>query len=418
MFVTEGPLDPASPLFVGREAELRQMEGWVTHAGSVGAVAGARQTGKTSLLLRLRHSLRDKGLFVFADLEAIYGATLEDCFTFISGEIQEQLAAWLQPGEQLQLAHDSQSFLAFLRQVSQRSQAVRIVIMLDEIGALPLDTSSRLSHTIRAVLTSRHVREEYRRYVFIISGSTDMLKLATGKLSPLKNVTDSIYVPDLLPEEAYQLLQVGFVSCGLQVPQDTYDRVYFWTGGHPYLTQRVGKEVLEHIRSNPGPIDGSTVDAIVHRLIREEDKNLPHTRRALDNSSPQLWEYVRRILAGASVFFSRSNTYLAELELSGAIKADSGNCFIRNQIYRQAFESWQTERSPAPEPPVPPPRPSKEVIRKGLTGRLLELHQEYLAISRQLETETNPGTRLRLEAQLKDAGQDIAHLQSELDRLT
>src|SRR6266496_169006 len=60
MFVTEGPLDPESRLFVGRSAELTQMETWLISVRCVGAVLGARQTGKTSLLLKLRYLLGSK----------------------------------------------------------------------------------------------------------------------------------------------------------------------------------------------------------------------------------------------------------------------------------------------------------------------------------------------------------------------
>ena len=51
MFVTQGPIDPGSSLFTGRGAELKRMETWLANANCVGAVLGARQTGKTSLLL-------------------------------------------------------------------------------------------------------------------------------------------------------------------------------------------------------------------------------------------------------------------------------------------------------------------------------------------------------------------------------
>ena len=46
MFVTEGPVHPESRLFIGRQAELVQMEAWLTAVRCVGAVVGARQTGK------------------------------------------------------------------------------------------------------------------------------------------------------------------------------------------------------------------------------------------------------------------------------------------------------------------------------------------------------------------------------------
>ena len=71
MFLTQGPVPPESRLFVGRAAEMKRMEGWLTDVTCVGAVLGARQTGKTSLLLKLRQTLQGKYAFVFVDLQAI-----------------------------------------------------------------------------------------------------------------------------------------------------------------------------------------------------------------------------------------------------------------------------------------------------------------------------------------------------------
>ena len=58
-------------MFAGRAAELRRMETWLPNTHCVGAVLGARQTGKTSLLLKLRHAMRSKYAFVFVDFEAV-----------------------------------------------------------------------------------------------------------------------------------------------------------------------------------------------------------------------------------------------------------------------------------------------------------------------------------------------------------
>src|SRR5437868_11135104 len=93
MFVTRGPVDPESGLFVGRAAELQRMQSWLADANCVGAVLGARQTGKTSLLLKLRHVLRGKHASVFIDLSAVAGADLNECLSYIAREMIEQLAA-------------------------------------------------------------------------------------------------------------------------------------------------------------------------------------------------------------------------------------------------------------------------------------------------------------------------------------
>lgn len=355
MFVTEGPVHPGHPLFIGRETELQHMKTWMEEANAVGTVAGARQTGKTSLLLKLRHELQNKYKFVYVDLEAIYNADIPTCFSYISQELLDQLRACLSDGD-LAPATDSQSFLTLLRQTATCAETIKIGIMLDEIGALPHETAVRLAHTIRAVHNNRFVRPEYARYIFILSGSTDILKLATNRLSPLRNVTDSVYTADLSAEETDDLLCRGFEGSGIVVPDSVRQSIYRWTSGHPYLTQLMGKWLLEECQSRGMPPDTETVDTVVEKIIREEDKNLPHTRRALTSGHNRLVECVRTINLGKPVRFSRSNDTLAELELFGVIKSQHGQCAIRNNIYTEAIGRWLLE--------------DRDLPRKGIISRL------------------------------------------------
>src|SRR5262245_46175516 len=209
MFVTEGPVDPESRLFVGRAEELSQMEEWLVSVRCVGAVLGARQTGKTSLLLRLRHICRRKYAFVFIDLEAVAGAEFGECLSYVALEMSNQLfqdnrvATPSQPTKQ----HE---FLTFLESCARAVAGVRIVVLLDEIGALLPAASLRLTSAIRAVFTVRYVKPEFARFVFVVAGATDMLDLATGLNSPLKNVAETLYLGDLSVLETRRLVTEMF----------------------------------------------------------------------------------------------------------------------------------------------------------------------------------------------------------------
>src|SRR5262245_45559345 len=118
MFVTQGPLDPESRLFVGRSAELSRMEAWMVSVRCVGAVLGARQTGKTSLLLKLRHHLGGRHACVFIDLEAVAGAELTECIAYIAGEMLAQLGE--PPGAaDIALPKTTNEFLGFLQKYAR-----------------------------------------------------------------------------------------------------------------------------------------------------------------------------------------------------------------------------------------------------------------------------------------------------------
>jgi serine phosphatase RsbU (regulator of sigma subunit) len=309
------------------------MESWMAHVNCVGAVLGARQTGKTSLLLKLRHLFKDKYSFVFVDLQAIEGA--HECFSYISEQIIEQLTATLGDVD-LPQPKDSKTFVTFLRDLSRKARAVRIIVILDEIGSLQPETAMKLAGTIRAVFTDRLVKPEFARYMFVLAGATDMLELTTGRNSPLGNVTEKIYLGDLSLLETEQLLaEVLGASMSWPFPEIT-GHLHTWTSGHPYWTQLLASTLANH----PQPPTEQTIGAIVGRLLRTEDKNLPHLVRCL-NEDNALWNLVESLLNGMSLSFSRANATIARLELIGVLKDEDGHCRIRNKIYQEAMHKHQ-----------------------------------------------------------------------------
>jgi serine phosphatase RsbU (regulator of sigma subunit) len=342
MFVTEGPLHPESPLFVGRAVELTQMEGWLLNVRCVGAVLGARQTGKTSLLLKLRHVFQGKYAFVYIDLEAVAGAELADCFTYIASEMVSQLESKI-GATTFELPTKPNQFLTFLEKCARAIKTVRLVILLDEIGALSPDTSLRLTSAIRAVFTSRHVKPEFARYVFVIAGATDALEVTTGRNSPLKNVAETLYLPDLSENETQQLVVEMFGDTRPAPHTSLFQVLHGWTNGHPYWTQRLA----EALHSQALEMTDATVKTTVEQLLRTEDRNLPYVFHALD-ADRTLRDLTSAMVAGIPISFTRANGAIARLELIGLLKNDRGRCAIRNRIYKEALHREPVRRARLP----------------------------------------------------------------------
>jgi DNA-binding winged helix-turn-helix (wHTH) protein len=341
MFVTHGPVPPDSRLFVGRVAEMKRFEKWLSHVDCVGAVLGARQTGKTSLLLRLCHAFRDKCGFAFVDLQAVVGAQPAECFNYIAEQMVEQLAETGRSDE-LSLPKDNRAFSTFLRELARRARAVRLVLILDEIGALPPETALRLAGTIRAAFTDRFLTPEFARYIFLLAGATDMLDLTAGRNSPLGNVTERIYLGDLSLAETEQLLGEGFGSTPPALLPQMNSQLHAWTGGHPYWTQFVAAALENQSQT----LTDEPVGNVVEHLLRTEDRNLPHVIRSLKADSG-LWELTETLLDGATLPFSRTNAAIAKLELIGVLQEKNGRCSIRNRIYQEGLDRYRRASSHA-----------------------------------------------------------------------
>jgi serine phosphatase RsbU (regulator of sigma subunit) len=334
MFLTHGPLPPESRLFVGRAAELKRIEAWLRDVNCVGAVLGARQTGKTSLLLKLRHTLRDKYAFAFVDLQAIEGAQADECFGYIAEQIVEELAETTREATALTIGN--KTFSTFLREFARQTRNVRIIVILDEFGALPPETAIKVASTIRAVFTARFIKPEFARYIFLLAGSTDMLELTTGRNSPLGNVTEKIYLGDLSLAETEQLLAEEFGQTWMQPSTEISRQLHTWASGHPYWTQLLAANLGTPLQV---PTD-ELIKNIVEHLLRTEDTNLPHLIRSLKAENP-LWILVESLLDGTPLNFSRANAAIAKLELIGILKDQDGRCAIRNNIYKEAMHRHQ-----------------------------------------------------------------------------
>jgi len=343
MFVTKGPIDPDSGLFIGRSGELAKMESWLQHGNCVGAILGARQTRKTSLLLKLRRIFAEKHAFAYVDLQAIDGADTVECFNFIAEEVCSQLSSQT-GGATFRLPSTSREFMTFLQQIVAAVQCVRIVIVLDEIGALPPPTALKLSSAIRAAFTNRIIKPELAKCLFLLAGASDMLQVATGRNSPLRNVTESIYLGDFTLSETEELLNRASGSASLPSHPEMHRVLFSWTNGHPYWTQLLGLA----LGSREECVSDEAIARLVEELIRTEDKNLPHVFQLLQ-ADDALWRVLEYLLDGAQLSFGRTNSTVATLELIGVLKNENGRCVIRNRIYREAMQKLQVRELRAPD---------------------------------------------------------------------
>jgi hypothetical protein len=289
-------------------------------------------------------------------------------------------------------------FLGFLETYARTVGSVRIVVLLDEIGALLPETALRLSSVIRAVFTTRYVKPEFARYVFILAGATDMLELTTGRNSPLKNVADSLYLGDLSAAETQQLVAEMFRPTSDPDTAAIHQTLHAWTGGHPYWTQVLGEAVGP---DGTGATEG-TVRSIVENLLRTEDRNLPHLFEALD-ADGTLTQLVEALLGGTPISFSRAQRSIAKLELIGLLKNEKGRCSIRNQIYRTALEQRPVRR---------PRAPGRDLRR--LTQRLMACHNaEALLVTVTADVQAMLQT-LSVISLLKPAGENGFSLVSSI----
>jgi hypothetical protein len=333
-FQAGGPLLADSSVYIPREADrkaaihLSRME-YVT-------LVEPRQHGKTSLINRLIGQFSTQGyFFAYRDLMAdrSLGASPDDWYASLGKRLLRQLR-FIPRDQRPQLPADSASWEDFLADVAERAEITNqnVVIVLDEIGAIPVDLATDFFSIIRSVYASRQNLPFWQRLTFVIAGAFNPKDLIQDKVVSNFNVDQRILLDDFNLSQVWQLV----VHLGL--PGDLTDavaeRVYYWTDGQPYLCQRICVCLAEQ----QVPVTVTAVDGAVERIFHEDTHHLSRVKDL--TAEPDLMAYTWRITSEPRSRFNAAlnDRHFRLAHIVGVIKTDpDGRCQIRNRIYERAL---------------------------------------------------------------------------------
>jgi hypothetical protein len=124
-----------------------------------------------------------------------------------------------------------------------------------------------------------------------------------------------------------------------------------WTGGHPYLTQRLCRTLAEQAEFNRTEtrVDRAVQDTFLGKMS-EQDNNLQFVRDMLTKRSPQnlkkeVLETYRQICRRRKVVLDDEQSLIkSHLILSGVVCRINGSLRVRNAIYREVFNQQWIQR--------------------------------------------------------------------------
>ena len=307
------------------------------------ALLSARQTGKTTLLLQLMDLLEDIYACVFIDLSVLRGQDVHACFHFVAFRLLSELRILLGDGAPLPDSapvESSVEFLEFLYSLARIVPMPRIVLLVDEVGALSPKVSDQFFNTIRTVFTQgRGMTSALAKFLFIFSGAVDLYGLTFGTNSPL-NICEKIHLDDFESEQVAQIVSL-FALLNVPVAPEAPAAIYALTAGHPYLTMR-----LCALMEDAG-VDQVTVGRVrwaASQLLVEDD-NIGHLLRELEKMTAGRRLLYDIAIEKRSVPFSRNNPILASLEMIGAIRPTQPAA-VRNRLYARALDDYYDGQKP------------------------------------------------------------------------
>ncbi|MCB0482751.1 MAG: AAA-like domain-containing protein, partial [Flavobacteriales bacterium] len=350
-FIAGGTLGLDSPSYVIRPADEELFSAVL--AGNFCYVLTARQMGKSSLMVRTTQRLqKEKVKTATVDLTNIgtIGLTIDQWYTGLLDSLSRQLHVPLDVPKwwrQHQSLGQIPRFTRFLRDEILAKVPESVAIFIDEIDStLGLSFSDDFFAAIRAIHNARATEPIYDRLTFILLGTaapTDLMK--DPRRTPF-NIGKRIDLPPfkLSEEQKLENLRQGLEEEYPGEGSNIFDRVFYWTSGHPYLTQKLCLAIVEKKSEHRSGWTKPQIDAIVQRIFlsttEKPDINIQILvdRLRKHPKSAGLLKLYQEVLEKDAVPDDEQSYLHEQLKLIGIVRAEDGLLVVYNRIYKNIFD--------------------------------------------------------------------------------
>jgi WD40 repeat protein len=348
LYQVGGSLPPQSASYVYRQADQDLFQTLLNQEFCY--VLNARQMGKSSLRVQTALRLQAEGFScVTIDLTEIgtQHITIEQWYATIAAffvrrfQLDIHLSQWWEAHAYLSIVNRLSEFIETVLLVQVQDEMVVFIDEVDSVLSLNFPTDDFFA-LIRTCFNKRTDNSAYQRLTFCLIGVTTPSDLIADRTRTPFNIGQAIALRGFQWAESTPLL------CGLlefSNPDTILRQVLDWTGGQPFLTQKLCSLIQQTPLEHPEAVSQQWIDQLVetHLLTHWESQDEPEHLRTIrdrlvlrEKWSGRLLGLYQQILQNQGIACD-DGADQTELLLSGLVEKQQGKLQVKNRIYQAVF---------------------------------------------------------------------------------
>ncbi|MDI6793950.1 MAG: AAA-like domain-containing protein [bacterium] len=306
-----------------------------------------RQMGKTTFLEEVVSNINqdDYYLGINIDFERYRPFSEEKFYTTLHREFCKAISTRLSDincpsGESIsreiseEKVIDNDTFFLFVEKLGGLIPDKKLVLLIDEFDAVSIEITGNFLYTLRDMYLKRRREKAFSIYSIGLVGVKNIRELNFGSTSPF-NIATQVKLENFTIEQCYELINQYIEETGQEFKEETIEKIYFETGGHPFLVNRLCAILVEDVvRDKTKPLPHKDLQSALDTLLKEHNTNFD----SLKNNARKYEEAVKDILFTSKDIEYRPHSEANEkLIMYGIIKEDNGQCEISNPVYKKVL---------------------------------------------------------------------------------